>query len=38
MIDKELKELAKFTKENGHNDKLKDIFLRKVIYRNNKYE
>ena len=33
MKEKELKELEKFTKENGYNDQLKDIYLRKVIDR-----
>ena len=34
MKEKEFKDLEKFAKENGYNDKLKDIYLRKVIYRN----
>ena len=36
--EKELKELEKFAKENGHNDELKDIYLREVIDRNKEYE
>ena len=35
---KELKELEKFVKENGYNNKLKDIYLREVIDRNKEYE
>ena len=31
MTEKELKELEEFAKENGYNDELKDIYLRKVI-------
>ena len=38
MIEKELKELEKFAKENGYNEVLKDIYLRKVIDRNKEYE
>ncbi len=38
MTEKELKELEKFAKENGHNDELKDIYLREIIYRNKEYE
>ena len=38
MTEKELKELEKFAKENGYNDQLKDIYLRKVIGRNKEYE
>ena len=36
MIEKELKELEKFAKENGYNDELRDIYiyLRAVIDRN----
>ena len=30
-LEKELKELEKFAKENGYNDELKDIYLREVI-------
>ena len=30
MTEKELKELEKFAKENGHNDELKDIYLEKL--------
>ena len=32
-----LMELEKFAKENGYNNELKDIFLRKVIDRNKEY-
>ena len=38
MKEKELKELEKFTKENGYNDELKDIYLREVLDQNKKYE
>ena len=38
MTEKELKELEKFAKENGYNEELKDIYLRKVINRNKQYE
>ena len=38
MTDKELKELEKFAKENGYNDELKDIYLRKFVDRNKEYE
>ena len=38
MTEKELKELEKFAKKNGYNDKFKDIYLREVIDRNKKYE
>ena len=38
MTGKELKELEKFAKENGYNDELKDIYLRKVFDRNKEYE
>ena len=38
MIEKELKELEKFAKENRYNDELKDIYLREVIDRNKEYE
>ena len=31
MTEKELKELEKFAKENGYNDKLKDIYQGKVL-------
>jgi len=34
MTEKELKELEEFAKENGYNDKQKDIYLREVIDRN----
>ena len=34
MTEKELKELEKFAKENGCNDKLKNIYLREVFDRN----
>ena len=34
MTEKEFKELEKFAKENGDNDKLKDIYLGEVIDRN----
>ena len=34
MIEKELKELEEFAKENGYNDELIDIFIREVIDRN----
>ena len=36
MTEKELKELEKFSKENGINVELKDIYLRGVIDRNKK--
>ena len=38
MKEKELKELEKFTQENGYNDELKDIYLREVLDQNKKYE
>ena len=38
MTEVELKELEKFANENGHNDELKDIYLREVIDRNKEYE
>ena len=38
IIEKKLKELEKFAKENGYNDELKDIYLREVIDRNKEYE
>ena len=38
MREKELMELEEFAKENGYNDKLKDIYLREVIDRNTEYE
>ena len=38
MTEKELKEFEKFTKENGYNHELKDIYLREVIDRNKDYE
>ena len=38
MIEKELKELEKFAKENAYNDELKDIYIREVIDRNKEYE
>ena len=38
MKEEELKELQKFAKENGHNDELKDIYLREVIDRDKEYE
>ena len=38
MTEKELKELEKFVKEIGYNDKLQDIYLREVIDRNKEYE
>ncbi len=38
MTEKEFKELEKFAKENGHNDELKDIYLRELIDRNKEYE
>ena len=31
MTEKELKEIEKFAKENGYNDELKDIYLRKLL-------
>ena len=31
MTEKELQELEEFAKENGYNDKLKDIYFREVI-------
>ena len=34
MTEKEVNKLEKFTKENGYNDELKDIYLREVIDRN----
>ena len=38
MTKKKLKELEKFAKENGYNDRLKDIYLREVFDRNKEYE
>ncbi|KGG02998.1 hypothetical protein EU99_1960 [Prochlorococcus marinus str. MIT 9321] len=38
MTEKELKELEKLAKENGHNEELKDIYLREVIDGNKVYE
>ena len=38
MTEKELKELEKFSKENGYNHELKDIYLREVYDRNKEYE
>ena len=38
MTEKELKELEKFAKENGHNDEQKVIYLREFIDRNKEYE
>ena len=38
MKEKELKELEKFTKENGYKNQLKDIYLREVLDQNKKYE
>ena len=38
MTEKELKELEKFAKENEYNNELKDLYLREVIDRNQKYE
>jgi len=38
MKEKELRELEKFAKENGYNEKLKDIYLREVLDRNKEYE
>ena len=38
MTEKELKELEEFSKENGYNDELKDIYLREVFDRNKEYE
>ena len=38
MKEKELKEFENFAKENGYNDKLKDLYLREVIDRNKEYE
>ena len=37
MTEKDLKELEKFVKKNGHNDEPKDIYLKEVIYRNKEY-
>ena len=34
MTEKELKELEKFSKENGYNDELKDIYLSEFMERN----
>ena len=34
MIEKELKELEKFAKENGYNDELKVLYLKEVFDRN----
>ena len=33
MREKELKELVKFSEENGYNDELKDIYLKEFISR-----
>ena len=38
MREEEFKKLEKFAKENGYNDELKDIYLRKAIDRNKEYE
>ena len=38
MTETELKELEKFSKENGYDYELKDIYLREVIDRNKEYE
>ena len=38
MTEEELKELEKFAKENGYNDELRDIYLRKVIEKNKEYK
>ena len=38
MKEKELKELEKFSQENGYNDELKDIYLREVLDQNKEYE
>ena len=37
MTEKELNDLEKFLKENGYNDKLKDIYLREVLDQNKEY-
>ena len=38
MIEKGLKQLERFIKENWYNDELKDIYLREVFDRNKEYE
>ena len=38
MTETELIELEKFVKENGYNDELKDIYLRRILERNKEYE
>ena len=38
MTEKDLKELEKFTKENGYNDELKDLYFREVIDQNKEYK
>ena len=38
MSEKELKELEKFAKENGYNNELRYIYLKKIIDRNRVYE
>ena len=38
MKEKDLKELEKFAEVNGYNEKVKDIYLRKIINKNKEYE
>ena len=38
MTEKPFKELEEFSKENGYNDELKDIYFRKVLDWNKEYE
>ena len=38
MKDKELKKLDKYVKENGYNDKLKNLYLKEIIDQNKEYE
>ena len=38
MIEKGLKQLERFIKENCYNEELKDIYLREVLDQNKEYE
>ena len=38
MTEKQFKELEEFSKENGYNDELKDIYFREVLDWNKEYE
>ena len=37
MIEKKLKVLDKFLKENSYNDELKDIYLKEILDQNKEY-